>query len=322
MSTRSDRPGSEARPRPWRSLLLGRLKLTHTLGLVTLVLLGALSVVRVQGEDRSSVSDRPSPVISGALELFPLQGWIQTPRVPRLEGLEFQEPVVLSERNSGTRLVAGVLPATSTMLLPPEFVRRLRVPPARPETVKLGPGIEAYHFAGLVLADGRGLVDVYVLPTTAGVATFACVGGSGILTPHYDCWRNAATLKLRRERALRLGPDAAFRQRLPGAVTAIEQARQQARADLATQVPVQQAAAASTLAGTLRAQAASLAPLAPASRPWSRVLVRELARAGRAYRGVAAALRNADPVAFRDGERVVHARERRIRQLLTPPAGE
>ena len=292
------------------------------LGLFALVLVGALIALRVQGEDHSSVSGRSSPVISGALELHPLQGWTETARVPRLEGLEFQEPVVLRERISGTRLVAGLLPATSSMLLPPEFVRRLRVPPARPETAKLGPGIEAYYFAGLVLGEGRGLVDVYVLPTTAGVATFACRGGSGIVTPHYDCWRNAATLKLRRGRALRLGPDAAFRQRLPGAVAALERARQQARADLATQVPAQQAAAASTLAGTFREQAAALAPLAPGSRPWSRVLVRELARAGRDYRGVAAALRNADPAAFRDSERAVHARERRIRQLLTSPAGE
>ena len=73
--------------------------------------------------------------------------------MPRLEGLEFHNPVVLREHVSGTRLVAGLLPATSRMLLPPEFVRRLRVPPKRPEIAKLGRGAEAYYFAGLILAN-------------------------------------------------------------------------------------------------------------------------------------------------------------------------
>ena len=117
------------------------------------------------------------------------------------------------------------------------------------------------------------------------------VSPAGDRAPYDDCLRIATTLKLRAGRALRLGPDAAFRQRLPGAVARSTTARQRARAELATQVPAQQAAAASKLAATFRAQAASLTPLAPASRPWSRALVWELAAAGRAYRGVAAALR-------------------------------
>jgi hypothetical protein len=326
-----------AYPRPWRSphepphsgvgrrqdaigRADGRLRrIPMVLGLIALAILGAFMAVRDPGEDRSSVADRPSPVRSGALKLYPLQGWTEITSVPRLEGLDFHNPVVLSEHLSGTRLVGGLLPATSRMLLPPEFVRRLLVRPARPEIAKLGPGAEAYYFAGLILANG-GLVDVYVLPTTAGVAAIACLGGQGLEPPHDDCWRNAATLQVRGGRPLRLGPDAAFWQRLPGAVTALEHARQQARAGLATQVPAQQAAAASRLGGAFQAQAASLAPLAPASRRWSRALVRELAGVGRAYRGVAAALRDSDAAAFRKGEDAVHAREHRIKQLLNPPA--
>jgi hypothetical protein len=256
-------------------------------------------------------------VTSGALKLYPLPGWTKITSAPRLGGLDFRNPVVLREHFSGTRLVGGLLPATSRMLLPPEFVRRLLVRPRRPEIAKLG-GAKAYYFAGLILANG-GQVEVYVLPTTAGVAAIACIGGRGLAPPHDDCWRNAATLQVRGGRPLRLGSDAAFRQRLPGAVSALEHARQQARAGLATQVPAQQAAAASRLSRSFQAQAASLAPLAPASRRWPRALVRELAGAGRAYRGVAAALRDSDAAAFQQGEDAVHAREHRIKQLLNPP---
>jgi hypothetical protein len=288
------------------------------LGLVALAILGAFMAVRDADGDQPSVADRPSPVTSGALKLYPLPGWTKITSAPRLGGLDFRNPVVLREHFSGTRLVGGLLPATSWMLLPPEFVRRLLVRPTRPEIAKLGRGAEAYYFGGLILANG-GQVEVYVLPTTAGVAAIACLGGRGLAPPHDDCWRNAATLQVRGGRPLRLGSEAAFRQRLPGAVTALEHARQQARAGLATHVPAQQAAAASRLSRSFQAQAASLAPLAPASRRWSRALVRELAGAGRAYGGVAAALRDSDGAAFQQGEDAVRAREHRIKQLLNSP---
>jgi hypothetical protein len=299
-----------------------RRRMFMVVGLIALAVLVGVTAFRGQSEDPSGVPDRPRSVRSGALTLSPLEGWGETTSIPRLEGLDFHKPVVLRERTSGTRLVAGLLPATSRMLLPTEFVRQLRVPPARPETVKVGPGVDAYYFAGLTLAKGGGLVDVYVLPTTAGIVTVACLSDQGLAAPHYDCWRNAATLQVRGGRALRLGPDTAFRQRLPGAVAALDDAREQARAGLATQVPAQQAAAAARLGGAFKEQAAALAPLAPASKGWSRGLVGELAGAGRAYRGVASALRDADAGAFRRGEHAAHRREHRIKQLLDPPADD
>lgn len=285
------------------------------LGLIALAILGAL-IARGRGEQRSVVPHRPALARNDALELSPLQGWTTTTKAPRLDGMEFENPVVLKDRVSGVRLVAGLLPATSPMLLPSAFVRQLGARVAHPATMVLGRDLDAYYFAGLSSTDTGSLVDVFVVPTTGGVATIACVAGRGIIAPYDSCRRIAATLKLRTGRALRLGPDAAFRQRLPGAVAALDHGRQRARAELARQVPAQQAAAASELAATFRAQATSLAPLAPASRPWSRVLVRELGDAGRAYGLVAAALRNADEDAFRVGQDAVQAREHRIRQLL------
>jgi hypothetical protein len=291
-------------------------------GLIGLATLAMLMAVRDRGEDRAPFANRPARVSNGALELSPLQGWRATRRTPRLEGLEFDDPVVLEDRASGTRLVAGLLPFESSMLLPREFVQRARSAVAHPETTELGPGVEAYRFAGISAVGARGLVDVYAVPTTFGVATIACVAGSGSVWPQSDCSRNAATLKLRRGRTLRLGPDAAFRQRLPAAMLALEDARRRARAQLATRLPERQAAAASRLATTYRVEAAALAPLVPVSPPRSRALVQALTDAGRAYRAVVGALRTADTAAFRKRQEAVHASERRIDQLVELPGNE
>jgi hypothetical protein len=311
------------RPSRARSRTDGRSKAALiVLALLMVMVLGCFLVLWDRGKEQSGNLHRPAQVTSGALELSPLRGWAESASVPRLAGIEFQRPLVLEERASGMRLVAGVLAATSPTLLPPEFVRQLGAAIGQPDTIALGPGLKAYYYAGLTPAGSPGLVDVYVVPTTAGVATIACIAGPGLIAPFYDCSRNAATLKLRSGRPLRLGPDAAFRQRLPAAMSALEAARQRARAPLATRVPAQQAAAASDLAASYQAQAASLAPLAPVGRPWSRALVRELADAGRAYRSVAAALRSKDAGAFSVGQDAVHARERRIGQLLNGPAAD
>ena len=290
------------------------------MGLVSLITMLAVIALRDGDKRQERASNRPAQVGNGELEFMPRLGWTSSTNAPRLRGMEIQEPVVLEEPVSGMRLVAGLLPATSPTLLPPEFVRRLRMPAARPQTIRLGDALEAYYFAGLSSPDARGLVDVYAAPTTAGIVTIACVGGPGIVAPYYDCWRNASTLKLLHGHALPLGPDAAFRQRLPGTITALDSARQRARSQLSTRVPEQQAAAASDLAAAYGVAAASLAPLAPASLPWSKGLVQELAGAGREYRGLVAALQRADAGAFGLGQDAVHARERRIKQLLERPA--
>lgn len=165
-------------------------------------------------------------------------------------------------------------------------------------------------------------MDVYVAPTTAGILTVACVAGTGVVAPYYDCWRNVSTLTLRHGRALRLGPDAAFRQRLPGVVAAVDATRQHARAQLDTRIPGHQATVASDVATAYREAAVSLAPLAPSSARRAQAIVRELAGADRAYQGVAAALQHADSVRFERGQHAVHAHEHRLRQLLDRPSTE
>ena len=103
-----------------------RRRMFMVVGLIALAVLVGVTAVRGQSEDPSDVPDRPGPVRSGPLTLSPLEGWRATTSIPRLEGLDFHKPVVLRERTSGTRLVAGLLPATTRTLLPTEFIRQLR----------------------------------------------------------------------------------------------------------------------------------------------------------------------------------------------------
>ena len=84
-----------------------RRRMFMVVGLIALAVLVGVTAVRGQSEDPSDVPDRPGPVRSGPLTLSPLEGWRATTSIPRLEGLDFHKPVVLRERTSGTRLVAG-----------------------------------------------------------------------------------------------------------------------------------------------------------------------------------------------------------------------
>jgi hypothetical protein len=228
----------------------------------------------------------------------------------------FSSPIALEERVSGLRLVAGVLPPTSPTLLPAELVRRLRTEPARPAIVRLDNGTRAQYFRGLTAGGVEGPLDVYALPTTAGIATATCSSSGAALPPYYDCWQLVRTLTLHGAKALPLGPDAAFRQRLPGVIDELDAAREGARKPLASRVPPEQAAAASKLADAYEAAAASMTPLTPRSRPVPKAIVREMAGTGSAYRSVAAALQEADGAAFERGRSAVFAHEDRLKQLL------
>lgn len=145
--------------REWRGkkLRLGGLAWPALLvaGLIAVVAALVTIVLRERHPGSEQASDRPVQAVNRDLGFAPLQGWTNPTNVPRLDGMEFRDPIVLEEPVSGMRLVAGLLPATSQTLLPPDFVRHLRIPAAKPETIRLGDGVQAYYFAGLSPADTR-----------------------------------------------------------------------------------------------------------------------------------------------------------------------
>ena len=196
-----------------------------------IALAAAIAVPRLSADEVAR--DQPaiaaaSPVTRDGLRLAPLPGWSAPPTVPSLPGLGFTAPIVLKEPISGMMLMVGLLPAMSRTLVPPDLEERLQAPLGRPDTVVLEHGFEAYHYPRVTLSGTSSALDLYLIPTTAGVVTAACVAAPGRDdggAPYYECWKNLATLRLLESGALRLGSDAAFRQRLPAAVAQIDAER-------------------------------------------------------------------------------------------------
>jgi hypothetical protein len=294
------------------------------LGIAAAVIAVAVALLVARVPPREEVArdrpPRPEPdVTQGGLQVTPLQGWKPAAAAPALPGLDFSEPVVLEEPVSNMVLVAGLLPATSPTLLPQGLIASLQAPLEPPSTVGLSNGVEAYHHADVALEGRSGALDLYLVPTTAGILTAACVAdgeGDHGGAPFYDCWKNVATLRLDAARALRLGPDAGFRVSLPGVIEELDAARASARRGLAGRIPTEQASSASELAAAYDRAAGALRPLAPRSPIRARRIVAQLTALADAYRSVVAPLRESDPVGYARGRSEVRAREQRLERQI------
>ena len=300
-------------PRVWPVLAI----VTAAFALAAAIAVSRLSADEV-ARDQPAIA-AASPVTRDGLRLAPLPGWSAPPTVPSLPGLGFTAPIVLKEPISGMMLMVGLLPAMSRTLVPPDLEEQLQAPLGRPDTVVLEHGFEAYHYPRVTLRGTSSALDLYLIPTTAGVVTAACVAAPGRDdggAPYYECWKNLATLRLLESGALRLGSDAGFRQRLPAAVAQIDAERATVRPALASRIPAEQAAGASRVAAAYERAAAALLPLAPPSSSRARAILRELTAAGSAYRDLVVPLRVADPADYARGSADVRAHELRLEQLI------
>jgi hypothetical protein len=216
-------------------------------------------------------------------------------------------------------MLVGVLPATSPTLMPGDLTGRLRGPLGQPSKVQVKTGYKGFYYPGLAVEGLAAPLDLYLIPTTMGIVTAACVAAGDSGAPYYDCWKNLATLRLLDGLALRPGPDAAFRQRLPAEIATLDTVRDGARRELASRIPATQARGASRVAAAYERAAASLLPVVSHSSSWSRGVVAQLRAVGAAFRGVVDPLRSADAVRYARGRARAHARERRLERLIHDP---
>jgi hypothetical protein len=206
-----------------------------------------------------------------------------------------------------------MLPASTMSLLPAELLSQLRFNPSEPTRVRLRSNLHAYHYARLAYADRSELLDVYAVPTTEGVATVSCLAPPAATPVLDDCLTIAASLTLTRGEPLRLGADAAFRQRYGRAIARLEAGRRGARRQLGrARDPAHQAAPVARLAREYRRAARSLAPLVPPAPIWPRGTVRAMRRVARVYEDVAAALIAQRRSALVRARRAASAVERRL----------
>ena len=288
---------------------------------MAIALLVPVVVIEVVGGSHASAPQARPPqaepsLARAGLQVSPLPGWKASAAVPAIPGLRFGDPISLQEQASGMRLVAGLLPTLSPTMLPPELLLRLQASLSRPTVVELERGLQAHYYPGLSVAGLAAPLDVYVLPTTAGIVTAACVAGDEEGARYYECWKNVATLRLLAGRALGTGRDAALRQRLVAEIATIEATRRGARPELAGRIPAAQARAAARVATAYERAASSLRLVAHQSSGWARAIVAQVEAVGAAYRRVVGPLRSADAAAYARGRAIVHERERRLERLI------
>jgi hypothetical protein len=114
--------------------------------------------------------------------------------------LGLDDAIVLTlGRAGGSTLMAGLSPATGATLLTPALRRRLAQAP-RPVSVRLG-AHNAQHFADLRLRDSTRSMTVFVVPTTRGALTLACLAAPrDVATVRDVCHRVAQTMRPRHAR--------------------------------------------------------------------------------------------------------------------------
>jgi hypothetical protein len=247
-------------------------------------------------------------------------GWRRADRAPELPGITPARPIALEKPTAGLTVVAASLAATSASLLPDAFVAALDRPPPRPDRVRLAHGLEAY--AGLARPGVASYVDVYVAPSTAGVATVACLARNvGALLD--QCWTVVSSMSLTRGEPIALGRTAAFRVRLTAEIDRLNRADALARRALdRASTPAARTRPLLQLQPAYRRAARELAGLAPPGARRASEIVATIGGLAPRYGAVARALQRDDRPSFataRAGARRLRSHLNRLLARVLPP---
>jgi len=253
---------------------------------------------------------------AGSLGLSFPSDWRRVPDEPRIPGMRFSQPIVLSASGiPGARLVAGEIPGAGPTLLPARFLARLPREPSRDDAVRLG-RLQAYRYAGLRPRGATERITVYAAPTTGGVAAVACVAApSGAARFAPECERVATTLELSAGRPLALGPRADYARGAGAALRRLDGAVGPPAGRLrGARTPTAQADAATALSRAYRdaASALSRTPVGPYEQGANNRLVSSLRAIERAYARAASAARDADEAGYAAAGRAVRRAAARV----------
>lgn len=280
------------------------------------------------------VADAPDPIApaapapralsasSDALRISYPSTWARGSGAPRIPGLGLRDRIVLEQR-PGTdgehvaRLVAGVVPATGSSLLPPRLEREWRTV-LRREAVEIG-GHEAYRYRDVPYDDKRISLTLYAVPTTAGTATIACLTPDLIDSLRGECDAMATTLELRGARTLPLGPNARFGRRVAGVLREVDSTRRAGRWALrVAKRHTGQGRRAADVADVFAEAGRRLSSRGPEAGTATvhADLVDRLRGVGAAYRTLSSSATRADRRAYNSARRAVSAREKGLSRAL------
>jgi len=277
---------------------------------------GVLLARAMAGDDEPArPAPRPAPTAAatvslavGDLRVEVPEGFTRTRERPRIPGMD--RPGALVLQGYGQVAVAQV-PPEAPSLLPAAAAERLEGGLPQPAEVRAG-AVRALHYPELSGLVPDQLVDLYVVPTTHGNATVACLGHAAAAA---ECEQILDGLALGPARPLPLR-DAAFLQALPGVVERLNAERGPARATLArAQTRAGRAKAARAVGAAYAAAADTLAPTARPDAESAATVAALRALAG-AYDRLGAASEARDPSAYQAAARDVRRGEREVGRRL------
>ena len=315
---RPARPAAPRRRPPARRTTSPALVALGALLVVVLAVVGFLVGHSGSGDEPSSDQQR---VASGPLAVSPPSSWRLVETEFNVPGLHLSDGTRLAPGGTPSRgvLEVGTTDAKTPTLLPASFVKRLDRAPPRDDPVRLG-DLEAYRYADVQVRGFNRRLNVYVAPTTEGVATIACTAPEAVAAAFMpDCESAATTLELQSGDAYPLGADTAYSKKLNATMRKLNAARSnQTRALRQAKTARGQAQAAASLAGAYRSAAQALAStqVSPELATQNARVVRALRQASAAYGQLAGAARKANKGAYRAATRDVASAERDLRRAL------
>jgi hypothetical protein len=253
------------------------------------------------------------------------QGWSRVGQPPDVPGLSLAKPVAYAPggRDGGTGVLFGVVKdaADNSTLLAAPFLQALGDVPKPSGAVRIGSGdVQAYRYDNLRPNNFDRAVTVYAVPTSAGVATLACLAPPASAAGFKaDCDGIANTLGLKSGDAFPVGPSKAYADAVGKALGDVNAALKSGSAKLkSAKTPGDQAAAARSISGAYGKAAKSLAglELSPADRGANARLVKALQGAGAGYAKAAAAAGKKDKAAFARAGKTIAAAEKEVAGAL------
>jgi serine/threonine protein kinase len=276
-----------ARSRPTTS---GPVRALLVIGVAAAAIAAGFLVGR--GRAPAATAQLASAATFGHLQLRYPSAWQVGASAPKVPGMTFAEPLMLTSGDSGELAAGEVRGAAGPTLLPASFRTRLRGRLGAPEPVRVGQ-LQAYRYEGLGLAGLDRPLTVYAIPTSAGVATVVCWANARVESSFKtQCGQVVSTVRLLGAKSYPLGPSAAYASLLSRTLADLRASTRRPAGQLRTAgTPSAQSAAARRLAAAYATAASTLsqATVSPAVLDAHRSIISALRRLATAYSDAAAA---------------------------------
>ncbi|HYM57006.1 MAG TPA: hypothetical protein VES79_03505 [Solirubrobacteraceae bacterium] len=282
-------------------------------------------VAAVVGWRAGFAATSPTPAVSGesrAVRLGPAHLTLPstwTPVSPARAGVSRLDPdatiaFAILPSLSGHALVTLAAP-TDRSLIPSSLRRALKAAPGRPRPTALA-GYRAWSYQSVALWRRDAVMDVAVVPTSAGVLAVACVAPRVVFGAVAGCELDVQRISLPGARVFAPAPELAFRLQVAAALERLNHLRARGDTDLrAARSRGGQSRALRVVAAAYTDTAEGLAPFAPQQGAPAAV-VAAMRDAARAYRAAGEAAATGSSRRYTAGRTTVRAAEAQVARAL------